>query len=73
MISTDAFYGKNINKAINLLIKNEMIFNCSNYGVEKYNGINTTYCHISVVSSVDKELKKYLQCKDELVGLSGVR
>ena len=73
MISTHAFYGKNINKAIDLLIKNEMIFNCSNYGLEYLNGNTIHYCHISVVSDVEKEYQKYLISQNELIGLSGLR
>ena len=73
MISTRAFYGKNIYKAIDLLIKNEMIFNCSNYGIENYKGKNIHYCHISVVLDVEKEYQKYLMSQNELAGLAGLR
>lgn len=73
MISTRAFYGKNISRAIDLLVKNEMIFNCSNYGVENYKGKSINYCHISVVSDAEKEYQKFLISQNEFNGLSGVR
>ena len=73
MVSTHAFYGNNINKAIDLLVKNEIIFNCSNYGLENYKGKNISYCHLSVVADAEKEYQKFLLIQNELVGLSGVR
>lgn len=73
MISTYAFYGKNINKAIELLVNNEIIFNCSNYGLENYKGKDLKYCHISVIADAEKEFQKFIFCQNELVGLSGVR
>ena len=73
MISTHVFYGTNINKAIELLVKNEIIFNCSNYGLENYKGKNITYCHISVVADAEKEYQKFLLTQNELVCLSGIQ
>lgn len=73
MISNITVYGKNISKALDLLIKNEMIFQCFNYGVENYKGKNYKYVHISVVSNPKEEYEKFMIAQNELMGLSGLR